>query len=434
MLWDKQIEVFEAINKYKRVAVKSGNTVGKSRIASEIALWYLTTRYPSKVITTAPGWGQIEDILWKEIASLYYKSKHPLGGELLKTQLNMNEHGDWFAIGLSTKDKNHFQGRHSPNLLVIIDEALGVTPEIWQAIYGLHPTHMLAIGNPLYPEGEFFKCFLSDLWHKITISCLDCVKWQNKHGKIPGLVTLDWIEERAQEWGKKSALFLGHVLGEFPLDVENSLIKRSWVEFCRNKDSEDHEEDSIRIVASDVATKHGTGKTAICYRYGHTIPEIKTSTDTPVPQIAGKVKHTYESKHGDNIVIDSDGIGEGVADILTNQRLGVLEFHGGYGAKAMDSHKFKNLRSQFYCVMAKKFEKGLYSLKQLPQEVYEKLLNQLCAIKMKAPDVQGRLQIETKDDMRARGIASPDEMDSLMMSEFGYFMGRMSDIKAYRYR
>ncbi len=262
-LWDKQIEVKNSVRDHKRTAVKSGNTVGKSFTVADIALTHLISYYPSKVIITAPTFTQVEEIIWKEIAHLYNNAKIPIGGELLKTELKLSD--NWFALGISTNEVNRFQGFHSPYLLVIIDEALGVGSEIWEAIEGLHPYRIIAIGNPLSPEGNFFKCFNSDLWNKITISCIDCVKWQNEHGRISGLVTLDWIEERAQEWGKKSGLYLSRVLGEFPLDVEDALIKREWVEFCRNKDSEDHEEDSIRIVASDVATKHGTGKTAICY-------------------------------------------------------------------------------------------------------------------------------------------------------------------------
>jgi hypothetical protein len=84
--------------------------------------------------------------------------------------------------------------------------------------------------------------------------------------------------------------------------------------------------------------------------------------------------------------------------------------------------------------VAKKFEKGLYSLKKLPQKEYDKLKNQLCSIKMKAPDAQGRFQIETKEDMLARQIQSPDFADSFMMSEFGSYCDTLAEVKEYSYR
>jgi hypothetical protein len=430
-LWSKQIEIFKAVRDYPRVAVRSGNTIGKSRITAEIALWYLSCFHPSKVITTAPTFNQVENILWKEIATLYRKSKIPFGGKLLDTALEMDS--DWFALGVSTDEVNRFQGFHSEHLLVLIDEALGVDPIIWEAIIGLHPEKVLAIGNPLEATGEFWNCFNSPLWHQIGVSCEECVEWQRKNGSIPGLVTRQWIEERRDEWGSKSALFQGRVLGVFPTEGTDLLIQPKWVEDARTRELEP-EEEAMKIVASDVATKHGGNYTTLLFREGHDIKELESFQGLNAVMTAQKIKHKYEMKSADTVVVDSDGFGEGVADILINQHIGVQEFHGGYGSKAIDSIKFKNLRTQFYWMVAKKFEKGMYSLKNLDKKAYDLLKMQLCCIKAKAPDNLGRFQIETKDDLIARGIASPDSADSMVMAEFGYFVGKMGDIKAFSYR
>ena len=77
-----------------------------------------------------------------------------------------------------------------------------------------------------------------------------------------------------------------------------------------------------------------------------------------IPITAQNIQHKYEIKQADTIVIDSDGVGEGVADIVESKKLGVQEFHGGYNSKATESNKFKNLRTQFYWLVAKKFEKS----------------------------------------------------------------------------
>jgi len=438
-VWDKQKEVLEAVRDHKYSSVKSANTVGKSYIAAKIALWFLSTHHPSKVITTAPTWLQVEGILWKEIGNSYYKSKIPFDAEMLKTELKFSD--EWFAIGISTNEVNRFQGFHSPHLLVLIDEALGVAPEIWEAIQGLHPHRILAIGNPLDPSGDFYNCFSSPLWHKITISAEECVRWQEKNGKIPGLVTREWIEERAQEWGKGSPLYQSRVLGEFPEETASTLISRVWVEKARRKVNDgkdgkdvDNEEDSVRIAAADVATKHGECETVITYRYGHTIKEMKGYYRIATTQTAQILKRYYGIKKADSVVVDSDGIGEGVSDILEQARVPVIEFHGGYGQKAIDQNRFKNLRTQFYWIVAKKFEAGLYSLNQLGEKEYELLKNQLCSIHVKAPDAMGRIQIETKEDLATRGIKSPDFSDSYVYAEFGYFMSKHAEIQGYRWR
>ena len=431
-LWKKQVDVFLSVRDNKRTAVKSGNTVGKSHIAASIVHWYLNTHYPSKVITTAPTWTQVEDILWKEIGNLHYKMRHKINrGALLKTQLQMNE--EHFAIGLSTDDRQRFQGFHSPHLLVVVDEAGGVSSDIWEAIEGLHPDKVLAIGNPLDPMGDFYNCFQSSLWNKITISCEDCVKWQKENHAIPGLVTNDWIQERRTEWGEKSALYQARVLGEFPEETADTLIQRKWVDDARRRDLKEDEEDTTRVVSCDVATKHGTNETVTSFRYGHTIKELKGYHQIPTTKIADILQWDYSRTRSTSVVVDSDGVGEGVSDMLVTRRIPTMEFHGGYGQKAIDVTRFRNLRTQFYWIVAKKFEKGLYDLTRIPQKEYELLKNQLCSIKTKPLDAQGRMQIETKEDLMARQIKSPDYADCFMMGEYGFWMGNMAELRPYKW-
>ncbi|HEY9874569.1 MAG TPA: hypothetical protein V6D12_14110 [Candidatus Obscuribacterales bacterium] len=441
--WPKQEEIVKSVWANPRTAVKSCNSGGKSRIAAEIVLLYLLSFRPSRVITTAPTFVQVEEILWKEIASLYHQSKFPLGGQLNKTSLDLGVYQGkpWDAMGISTNEVNRFQGFKSPHLLVVLDEALGVAPEIWQAMEGLQPHRILAIGNPLDPNGDFYNCFHSPLWHKITIDGEECVRWQREHGKIPGLISHEWIEERGIEWGKKSPLYLARVRGEFPEETADTLISRAWVERARKgldldgKPLEDEdEEESVKIIACDVASKHGECETVIEYRYGHTLKEIKGHYRLATNETSDILAWKYSQTQANNLVVDSDGIGEGVADNLIAKRIGVTEFHGGYGAKAIDDNKFKNLRSQFYWIVAKKFEKGLYNLKHIPEREYELLKNQLCCIKVKAPDAMGRIQIETKEDLMARGIRSPDFADAFVYGEYGFWSARFNEIKEHRWR
>ena len=438
-LWDKQQEIIKSVWEHKRTAVKSCNAGGKSRIAAEIALIYLLTFRPSRVVTTAPTFLQVCDILWKEIHALWHKSVlASSSAKLNQTSIEMGtvKGQPWDATGISTDEINRFQGWHSPHLLVILDEALGVSPEIWEAMEGLHPHRVLVIGNPLESAGDFYNCFQSDLYNKITINGYDCVKWQEENGRIPGLITREWIEERRADWGDGSPQFEARVLGEFPEDAVGTLIARKWVEDARKRqiDEDIDVEDSLKVVACDVATKHGDCETVVGYRVGHTLKEIVAHKNIPTTSTAGILKRYYEDKKSDVLVVDSDGVGEGVSDILQEQHIGVVEFHGGYASKAIDINRFKNLRSQFYWIVAKKFEKGLYSLKDIPEKEYEILKNQLCCIKQKAPDSQGRIQIETKEDLASRQIKSPDYADFFVYAEYGFWSGRQSDIKPYRWR
>ena len=434
-LWQKQREIIQSVWNNPRTAVKSCNSGGKSRVSAIITLLYLMTFKPSRVITTAPTFLQVSEILWKEIHALYRSAKIPIGGQLNQTSLELGsiDGRPWDALGISTNEVNRFQGFKSPYLLVILDEALGVAPEIWEAMEGLQPHRVLAIGNPLDPVGDFFNCFSSPLWHKITINGEDCVRWQEKNKKIPGLITREWIEERRIEWGDKSPLFQARIRGEFPEQGEGSLIARAWVDRARKNKLNDNEQDETRIIACDVATKHGDNETVIGYRYGHTYKEIKGYKQIPVNQTADILSREFSTKQAHATVIDSDGVGEGLVDFMTSRRVSVIEFHGGYGQEAVDNVRFKNLRTQFYWIVAKKFEKGLYDLTHLDNVAFELLKNQLCCIKVKKNDALGRLQIETKDDLHSRGITSPDYADCFVYAEYGFYMSKMVDIKPYKF-
>jgi len=217
-------------------------------------------------------------------------------------------------------------------------------------------------------------------------------------------------------------------------NLENQLVNANHVNNCRKNLLNESEEDEIKIIASDVATKHGEALTVIIYRYGHTIRQIDCYKQIPATMTAQHIKQAYEKRKATTCVVDSDGFGEGVSDILIGQNVYPTEFHGGYGSEAIDSRRFRNLRSQFYFIVAKKLEKGLYDLSYLPQNIYEQLKGQLCAIKIRKPDAEGRMQIETKEDMAARQVKSPDLADAFVYSEYGYWMATMADLKAHSWR
>lgn len=436
VLWQKQREIIKSVWNNPRTAVRSCNSGGKSRVAAVITLLYLLTFKPSRVITTAPTFTQVEEILWKEIHSLYHSARMKIGGQLNQTSLEMGTIAGrpWDAMGISTNEVNRFQGFKSPHLLVILDEALGVAPEIWQAMEGLQPHRILAIGNPLDANGDFYNCFSSDLWNKITINGEECVEWQEKHGKIPGLISREWVNERKHEWGHKSPLYQARVLGEFPTESSDTLISRAWVDKARRNNLDEKEEDEIRVLANDVASKHGDCENVIGYRYGHTVKDLEGFFRISMTETRDKLSDRWNRSKAQSVVVDADGIGEGMPEFLAQMQIPCWAFHGGYGQKAIDINRFKNLRSQFYWIVARKFEKGLYDVTQLSDKAFEILKNQLCCIKVKPPDAMGRIQIETKEDLMARGIKSPDYADTFVLLEYGFYMGKYQDVMPFAYR
>ena len=86
-LWGYQKNIVNSVRDSKVTAVKSCNGIGKSYTAARVALWFLYSFPNSKIITTAPTFRQVEDILWRELRNAKSKAIIPLSGRLNQTSL-----------------------------------------------------------------------------------------------------------------------------------------------------------------------------------------------------------------------------------------------------------------------------------------------------------------------------------------------------------
>lgn len=233
-----QGRVLDLIRDERKVAVAAGVGVGKTRCAAWVVLWFLYSRRPSKVITTAPTWIQVEKLLWKEIGAAWSSSAIALPGRKLQTEIQLDD--EWFALGLSTTTNvgdisaTRFQGFHSPNVLVVLDEATGVPAELWEGAEGLAigpDDRIFAIGNPTDPASRFKTVFGLSTWKTLNLDCRNHPNVVKKdHHIIPGAVTKEWIEDKLEEYGSVEApLFQAKVVGRFPDQAADALISLGWV-------------------------------------------------------------------------------------------------------------------------------------------------------------------------------------------------------------
>ncbi len=126
----------------------SGNELGKTLIAASTVLWWHCTRSPSIIITTAPKYEQVRDVLWKEIRRLAKRAGLKLA--FLPKACRIERSYDDFAIGVVAKDETSFKGQHGVPLLFVVEEASGVEDYIFNAIETMFspPGHaMLVIFN-----------------------------------------------------------------------------------------------------------------------------------------------------------------------------------------------------------------------------------------------------------------------------------------------
>lgn len=422
ILWDKLLEILAAVVTHRRLIVPSGHGVGKTWLLARIALWFLYCFPPAKVITTAPTWPQVENLLWSEIRKAHADSKLALGGRILQTELKIEE--DWFAVGFSTRGRAaereygtpKFQGYHSENLMVLLDEGPGIEPEIWISIESLivgQNNRVIAIGNPTSPTGKFYEACKNPLWHKIEISSFDHPNVKLDKILIPGAVTKEWIEERKQEWGEESPLWQAKVLGKFPTEGTDTLIPLAWAEACVGLDLPSS---GVKRLGIDVA-RYGSDKSAFACIFGDVLQPIETAAKKDTNWTIGRAQVLNTENSFDFIGVDDTGVGGGVTDGLRDLGLEVDAMVAG--SAAIENDKFENLTAEIYWNLRMALKNKELSL---PND--KELINQLCSRKYSYTR-KGLIRLESKDDMKKRGLKSPDKADALAIA---YSAGRAKNL------
>lgn len=408
--WERQLEISHSIRDHRNTAVRSCNGAGKTFHVAHEGLRFLSSYYPSVVINTAPIWTQIENQYWRYFRDAYHKSIYPLGGKLLKTQLNIQE--NWFAIGLANDEHRieAFQGWHSENMMVIFDEASGISPKIYQAALGAMAggkiVRFVLIGNATQNSGPFFDAFKDPTFNKIRISAFDVPNVKLRKQVIPGLVTHEWVEELALKYGEDSDIFKVRALGEFPMNASNTLISIDAVERCFGSDRERINKKD-EIIGLDPA-RFGDDDSAFVHRIGNHAKVLEVVNGNNTMELAGKcVRYLKEHKDA-RLFIDIIGLGSGIYDRLKELPEIAGRVYGVNSAsKARDEAEFINIRVESWCNVRDWLRDAVLE----KHEGFYELANPKYKITS-----SGKMQLESKDDMKKRGVASPNVGDALALT------------------
>lgn len=408
--WEKQIDIAHSVRDNRNTTVRSANGCGKTFILPRIALWFLHAYAPALVINTAPTWRQVEEQYWRNFREAHKNAQIPLGGRLFKTKWEKDEM--WFALGLSTDENDtiKFQGWHAKNIMVVFDEASGISPAIWQAadgaLSGGEFVRFVAIGNPNLNSGNFYDTFRSPLYNKIHISAFDIPNVKEKRQVIPGLITHDWVDEMRTKYGEDSDIYRVRVLGEFPQQATDTLISIDLIERAFGADRErTHQNDEV--IGLDVA-RFGDDNSAFVYRKGNTARVLEVVYGNSTMEIAGKAKRFLKDYPNARIFIDVIGVGAGVYDRLKEQPDISGRVYGVNNAgKPRDEEEFINIRIESWANVRN----------WLRDAILEKHdgFYQLAHPKYKI-NSSGKMKLESKEDMKKRGVSSPDVGDALALT------------------
>jgi len=420
----QQAEGLIAIAKNKRVSIRSGHGTGKDALASWAILWFMSTRPYPRVVCTAPTWRQLNDVLWSELSKWLRKS-------ILKDEFIIQKdkmfHKDapkeWWcrAVSPSVKASKEDQaetlaGFHADHMLIICDEASGIPDPVFIPLEGAmtqEDNKVLLIGNPTKNIGYFhetqFDPKLSSSWKKLH---WDSRKSTNVHP--------DMVNYFKLKYGEDSNVFRIRVAGEPPLDDENTLIPLSWSLQCIKdiEDTPEIAEDEPLFLGVDVA-RYGDDKSIILPRKGVKIYPWESYKGMNTIHFGSFINQTYSDLEAEGIAIDEIGVGAGVTDWLYKH--GRTNTFGVNVARASsDKAKYDRLRDELWIRVKEKCMNGVYSFPSSTAKERE-LSNELCN-ELSSPtydfNKQGGIVVESKRQMKARGVMSPNIADALCLTEY----------------
>lgn len=411
---DQQWQASKALAEKRRVSVRSGHGTGKSSFMAWSVIWFLACYFPAKVPATAPTSHQLEDVLWSEIAKWHRRLSETLpelGAQFEWSssayRMRSSPHESFSVARTSRPERPEaLQGFHSDHILFLIDEASGVADNVFEVAEGALSTEgafVVMAANPTRQAGYFF-----DSHHKMRAS------WAALHwsGLDSPLVSRQYIDDMRRKYGERSPVYKVRVLGEF-VTAADGVIPLELCEAARVRDVEVTASAPV-IWGVDVA-RFGDDSSALAKRRGnHQLEPVREWWGKDTMQTAGIVKAEYDAATIKPVAINIDviGIGSGVVDRLKELGLPAIGVNVAETEAVNDraERQFNRQRDELWWrgrewLEARdcKFADDDETIAELTTATYSILSN-------------GLIKVEGKDEMKARGVKSPNRADAWLLT------------------
>ena len=426
--YDKQEEILRKATKGPRLSVVGANGVGKDWTIGGILIpWWFAQHKQAVVVVIGPTHRQVHDVVWRELKAAINGSRIPIGGQMFET--DKWEIGEkTYAVGLATDNSQNILGYHSPHLLAICSEAHNLPDGHFESVDKLNYELLVYSGNPFSMGGPFYESHHGKrhLWETVQISAFDSPNVKAGKVVVPGVVTLQDIESRKEQYGESNPYYIATVLGEWPKTLTDSCIPLSEIMASTVRKLEPG---TPEVLALDVAWS-GADKTVAVHRRGPVCEIVhRVQGDNVMASVGWVANYMAEHRNIDTVIVDAVSGGTGVVGRLREKGIAVVPFYGGakpWGVEA--GKKWANRNTEAWMNMAGAFRAGTISI---PND--RALLSQLAVRKNEY--TSNGIRVESKAEMRPppnMGRASwqsPDEADALMMCWAG--TGSKGAVKVY---
>lgn len=428
-LWAKQKEICRAIVAGRSVSIKGCHGSGKTFTVAGMVPYELIGQDEAIVLTVAPTLRQVK-LMWSEIENAIQALPVRVP-ERTTTGWELSEKCK--AIGFSSSKGVNAQGFHGRRVLIIADEAIGISSDLWDAIEGIRAAgdvRLVKLCNPTVPAGAPYEDFtrLRATTTCITISAFDTPNLEGltletllalpdaelDYAPFPWLTRRRWVKEMYYKWGPSNPRFLSRVLGEFPTQSDDSVFQLAHIERAGLPIDDEAmapylERKHYLQVGIDVAGP-GNDETVACARMGPFVVAMQAWSDQdPRVKVAMWLNDLKVRFLGHPIVLlgDTVGIGYYFMKWLADQGYDVRSFVAN--ATPNDTTLYHDAKAEAHFALREHM--GEDHVHGVTDETTKAQLSDI-----RYRERAGKIEIESKKEMKARGGNSPDRAEALVMA------------------
>lgn len=404
------------------LSIRSGHGTGKDAFLAWVYLWLLTCFPGSRGLVTAPTQHQLQDILWPEMRVWMRKSAGKLGDVLdIQSEKAYRRGGrgsdEAFVVNRTARVTGDAQeqaetlaGFHADYMVLAVDEASGVMDGVFLPLEGAQTGKFniaILISNPTRNNGYFFRSHHQDRrnWISLHWSCES-----SNMDDITGTKSMSAYCDRMKEkYGSESNFYRMRVQGEFPQAEPDSLISLDLILDAVDRDVVESPNQGL-VLGVDVA-RMGDDVSIACPRRGMIVEPLISYRKLDTMELCGHIMGLMADLKPKTTLVDCIGIGAGVVDRLRELRKTVIGVNVAESAARED--RFVRLRDELYWRVRQRFESRRI---RIPND--DELIGELSSIKWKPAGSSDKVKVESKMEMRKRGLASPNRADALMLTEY----------------
>ncbi len=418
------------------ISIAACHGPGKTAGAAVAVVYSILFRFPLKAVATAPSRGQLEGALMKEVGKWVSKLPAPLQALLEVKSMSVvlkqaPALSSFEARTARPENPEALQGIHEDEgwVLILVDEATGVHEKIFESAGGSMSganCQTILLSNPTRTSGFFFdtwhKAGLMEKWVRIRVSHEDSAR-----------VTDQFVSDMIARYGRDSNAVRVRCYGLFPRSDLDTVLAYDQVAAAQHRDIivPPH----IRPVWGLDVARFGDDSNVLLGRNNIAVePIIRAWGGKDLMRTSGRVKHLYDdllpSFRPEEILIDVIGLGAGVVDRLGEQGLPVRGVNVSESAASSD--EYRNLKTELWFLMRDWFASGNHVLPVCSPEAREtrhgcvaddaclhaRLVSELTSVRYDYTS-NGKLLVESKKDMKKRGLVSPDVADAMALTFAG---------------